>query len=292
MGLLMCMSDRDHLAIDKRTCQTNLTAFLLFASKHSIRRISLEDSETSAAFIDVFLPIPNIGNAVAIDFDYKSQQIFFSDVSNHSIRRANFEGNNVINLINTDLDTPDGLAFDWIARNLYFSDTGRNIIEVCRFDGSSRRAIVDLDLDEPRALALYPEKGLLFWTDWGESPKIEKSYLDGSNRTPLVTQDLGWPNGITLDYETNTIFWVDAQLDRIESCDYDGGNRRVIIKDISHPFGLTIYGPHVYWTDWQAKAIERGDKYGLRRDKQLIVDNIEYLMEIKMVSASRQSGQL
>uniref|UniRef100_T1KEV8 EGF-like domain-containing protein n=1 Tax=Tetranychus urticae TaxID=32264 RepID=T1KEV8_TETUR len=277
------------LLSDKKTCSSNLTAFLLFASKKSLRRISL-NTEGLNTYADVYLPINDITNAVAIDFDYQDQMIFFSDISLHLIRRTDFDGSKVTNVISSDLVRPDGLAFDWVANNLYWSDTGRNVIEVCRANGESRRIIIDLNLDEPRALALYPTKGLLFWTDWGKTPKIERSYLDGSARLSLITSDLGWPNGITVDYDVDLIYWVDAQLDRIESSDFDGAHRRTIIKDISHPFGLTIYGPHVYWTDWQVKAIERSDKEGKRQAKELVVDNIEYLMEIKMVAPSRQPG--
>lgn len=42
----------------------------------------------------------------------------------------------------------------------------------------------------------------LFWTDWGNIAKIERSHLDGSERKVLINTDLGWPNGLTLDYDT------------------------------------------------------------------------------------------
>lgn len=211
------------------------------------------------------------------------------DVALDVIRRSNFDGTNIVNVISKDLVTPDGLALDWVAKNIYWSDTGRNVIEVSRIDGSSRRTLIDLDLDEPRAIAVHPQEGLLIWSDWGSVPKIERSFLDGSGRRVLIASDLGWPNGLAIDYETDRFYWADAQLDRIESADLLGKTRKIVVKDISHPFGVTIYGPHVYWTDWQSKAIERADKeYGT--DKVLINDNIEYLMEIKMVSPNRQPG--
>ncbi|GFQ64942.1 low-density lipoprotein receptor-related protein 4 [Trichonephila clavata] len=57
---------------------------------------------------------------------------------------------------------------------------------------------------------------------------------------------------------------------------------------VSHWYMLE-FGPHLFWTDWHTKSIERVDK-DTGRNRIVIRDNIEYLMEIKMVAASRQTG--
>ena len=57
------------------------------------------------------------------------------------------------------------------------------------------------------------------------------------------------------------IYWCDAKTDRIEVCDYDGGNRRVVLSDMMpHPFGLTLLGDYLYWTDWHEHVVQRADK--------------------------------
>lgn len=58
----------------------------------------------------------------------------------------------------------------------------------------------------------------MYWTDWGEIPKIERAALDGSDRAVLVNTSLGWPNGLALDYTENKIYWGDAKTDKIEVC--------------------------------------------------------------------------
>lgn len=51
----------------------------------------------------------------------------------------------------------------------------------------------------------FASSSFLFWTDWGNIAKIERSHLDGSERKVLINTDLGWPNGLTLDYDTRRL---------------------------------------------------------------------------------------
>ncbi|GFS94300.1 low-density lipoprotein receptor-related protein 4 [Nephila pilipes] len=273
------LQDNNHI------CEEAPSSFLLFANRESVRRISLDTSEN----MDVYLPIQDTYNTVAVDFDYEEKEIYYSDIKLDVIRCAIWNGSNPRTIISTDLVTADGLAVDWVAKNLYWTDSGRKIIEVSRVDGSSRKILVDLDLDEPRAIVVFPRKGYLFWSDWGKPPKIERAYLDGTGRRVIVATDLGWPNGLTIDYDARRLYWVDAQLDRIETSDLSGKHRLQLVDDVAHPFGLTLFGPHLFWTDWHTKSIERVDK-DTGRNRIVIRDNIEYLMEIKMVAASRQTG--
>ena len=96
----------------------------------------------------------------------------------------------------------------------------------------------------------------MYWTDWGKHPKIERAALDGSYRTILIKTFVAWPNGLTIDYLSSKIYWADAKLDKIEVMNLDGSNRRVVLDDkLPHIFGFTVLGDHLYWTDWQRKAI-------------------------------------
>lgn len=56
----------------------------------------------------------------------------------------------------------------------------------------------------------------MYWTDWGENPKIERAALDGTERVIMVNSSLGWPNGLALDYTDRKIYWGDAKTDKIE----------------------------------------------------------------------------
>lgn len=93
----------------------------------------------------------------------------------------------------------------------------------------------------------------MFWTDWGEIPKIERAGMNGdpSTRTMVVSDKIFWPNGLTIDYEAERVYWVDGKLLFIESMDYDGQNRKTIVEHLLYPFALTYFRNKIYWTDWK-----------------------------------------
>ena len=108
-------------------------------------------------------------------------------------------------IIETGLMKPEGLAADWVNNKLYWTDCQTKRIEVASADppkdtkgvNPTRRVLVWEDLDMPRAIAVAPNDGLMFWTDWGEFPKIERASMDGDpdSRTILVDREIAWPNG-------------------------------------------------------------------------------------------------
>ena len=106
---------------------------------------------------------------------------------------------------------------------------------------------------------------LLFWTDWGSPPKIERASLAGLHRTVLVDlsgSNQNWPNVIFVDYTEDRIYWIDAWIDAIDSTDLNGNNRRQITNPIRpsynmHPFDFTVYDDVLYWSDWNTYSIEK-----------------------------------
>ena len=54
--------------------------------------------------------------------------------------------------------------------------------------------------------------------------------MDGHFRSVIHNTDLTWPNALTLDYDTQTLYWMDAYLDRLESSNVNGLNRRLLSR--------------------------------------------------------------
>jgi low density lipoprotein-related protein 2 len=92
------------------------------------------------------------------------------------------------------LDITEGIAVDWVGRNLYWVDSSLNTIEVGSLEKPGvRTVLLHENIDQPRGLAVDPRLALMFWTDWGQNPHIERANMDGSNRQIIVNTKIYWP---------------------------------------------------------------------------------------------------
>ncbi|KAF7648154.1 hypothetical protein LDENG_00161250 [Lucifuga dentata] len=230
-------------------------AYLFFTNRHEVRKMTLDKSEYTRV-------IPRLKNVVALDMDMATKEIYWSDISQKKIYRAQMNSaedsthHNVV--IGSDIDAPEGIAFDWIHGNLYWTDSIRSTVSVVTADGSRRKTLFQQGLSRPRAIVVDPHSNFIYWTDWGTPAKIEKGGLNGGDRTALVTDNIVWPNGITLDLLNQRLYWVDSKLHTLSSIDVQGGGRHTLIIDehkLAHPLGLTVFEERVFWTDVSNNAI-------------------------------------
>lgn len=186
---------------DPHSCKavTDEEPFLIFANRYYLRKLNLDGSNYT-------LLKQGLNNAVALDFDYREQMIYWTDVTTQGsmIRRMHLNGSNVQVLHRTGLSNPDGLAVDWVGGNLYWCDKGRDTIEVSKLNGAYRTVLVSSGLREPRALVVDVQNGYLYWTDWGDHSLIGRIGMDGSGRSIIVDTKITWPNGLTVDCQTVT----------------------------------------------------------------------------------------
>ena len=80
------------------------------------------------------------------------------------------------------------------------------------------------------------------------------------------------------------------RLFRIESADLDGSNRRVILDKLPHPFGVSIFGNTIFWTDWIVRKVTRANKLSGGSQKPLTSRPLSYKpMDIHAISSERQN---
>lgn len=195
--------------------------YLIFANRKDIRKLDDNFVYHKRPF-NTSVIVDQLEDAAAIDFDYDSKIIFWTDLGLETIKGIRLNDGHIFDVITSGIVSPDGLACDWITKKLYWADSETNRIEVSHYDGSYRTVLFWKDLDQPRAIVLVPSEGLvlidislsllipsfffslMFWSDWGEVPKIERASMDGNNSTRkvIIKEDIYWPNGLAVDYET------------------------------------------------------------------------------------------
>ncbi|XP_016088355.1 low-density lipoprotein receptor-related protein 1 [Sinocyclocheilus grahami] len=257
--------------------------FLIFANRYYLRKLSLDGSNYT-------LLKQGLNNAVALDYDYRQQMIYWTDVTTQGsmIRRMHINGSDVRVLHRTSLSNPDGLAVDWVGGNLYWCDKGRDTIEVSKLNGAYRTVLVNSGLREPRAIAVDIRNGYLYWSDWGDNPHIGRIGMDGSNRSVIIQDKITWPNGLTLDFINDRIYWADAKEDYIEFASLDGSNRHTVLtQDIPHIFAMTLFEEYIYWTDWETKSINRAHKT-LGTNKTMLISTLHRPMDVHIYHPCRQ----
>ena len=206
---------------------------VLFSNRYYIQLAALNGTS------DII--VHNQSNAVAIDFDWETKCLFWSDVTSRgsSLRKVCGwdEGENRTKITTmATLRNPDGLAVDWVGRNLYWCDKGSDTVEVSNLDGEYRRVVLSEGLLEPRAIAVDPTTGFLFWSDWGAKPHIGRAWMDGSRPEVLVSKGVGWPNALAVDYSTGEVFFGDAREDYIAAMNQDGSAlRKILSRSILNP---------------------------------------------------------
>ncbi|XP_029038470.2 low-density lipoprotein receptor-related protein 6 isoform X1 [Osmia bicornis bicornis] len=271
------------LTKDKKTCVVP-DAFMLFARKGNIGRISIENANN-----DNIIPLTGVRDASALDFNIADNRIYWTDVKLKTITRAFINGSDMERVVDLGLETPEGLAIDWIAHNLYWSDTGTRRIEMVRLKGCSRKVLIWSNIIEPRCLALDPRRGYMYWTEWGNSGSIERSFLDGTNRE-VILSNIGKANGLTIDHSARKLYWADLSTPAIDSFDLHTRKRNAVItQNIVYPFSITQYQDYIYWTDWNTGDIEKANKTtGVNRVK--IHNKLESVTDLLVYHASRQAG--
>lgn len=113
--------------------------------------------------------------------------------------------------------------------------------------------------------------------------------MDGTNRKTIANTAVYWPNALTLDYPTRQIYWADAHLDYIGAMSYDGGDRRRVLghPSVVHPFAITVFRNHLYFSDWTRHAVVKVEKFS-GNESRVLLANLGQPMDVHVYHSARQ----
>lgn len=82
-----------------------------------------------------------------------------------------------------------------------------------------------------------------------DSNQILRAHMDGTNVKAIMTEAVYKASGIAVDTYGKRVFWCDSLLDYIETVDYMGNNRFLILRGMKNPLILQLFTFLIEFTD-------------------------------------------
>ena len=135
-------------------CAVAPDEYFLLATANAIRQVTI--NETGNELKDVREPVwlADDTRAVAIDYNAKSEMVYYSDVGAGTIVELATNGSQRV--VTDGLGVVEGIAVDWTSDLLYYTDTTHDMIGVIHTSGAPRKVIIESGLHQPRSIALDP----------------------------------------------------------------------------------------------------------------------------------------
>ncbi|KAM8875172.1 low-density lipoprotein receptor-related protein 8-like isoform 2-T2 [Spinachia spinachia] len=231
-------------------------AQLVFTSSKGIQLMSITGSRCRE-------PAPHLPGPGPVAALASNRTLYWAGQGPNSLYRVSVDGKPEDSVLVLKFEgLVSGLAVDWIHHRLYWTSVETGSVNVALLAGSAQRQLVT-GLDKPCAVAVHPLKGLLFWAQCGNSPRIESSSLEGSDRVVVVISSLRQPVALSLDMPRQLLYWVDRGMRSISRVNLEGRHRKTVVESngyLDRPFGLAVFEGFVYWSEETTRSICRASK--------------------------------
>jgi hypothetical protein len=165
------------------------------------------------------------GGLRSVAVDAAGGKVYWTDVDNFSISRANLDGSGVEPIITTGLAFPSTIALDTVHGKLYWGDQTTEEIWRANLDGSGAELVMSTPIN--RGLAIDTVNGKIYWTTsrTATTGDVRRAELDGFNTEILINGSLVnfKPDIIAIDLARHRMFFSDSVTDTLRRADLDGG---------------------------------------------------------------------
>ncbi|XP_027843018.2 low-density lipoprotein receptor-related protein 1 [Aphis gossypii] len=253
-AIAQCLCQPGYRLTSGKCISSKPSAFLIFGKNNPpmIKGISMSATNHKHQII---LPLDEGRMPTTIDYDVKTQSIYYSGGKQNAIERMRLNGTKKELVKMLPEMNCEGLAIDWTGRNLFWTDEGLGTVNVFKIDDPTKqKVLITNKVYHPKSIVLDPKNGFMYWGNWPRGPtssggSIERAWMDGNNQISFVNVEVQWPMSLTLDFFTRKLYWSDVYKDRIECIDLDGSNREIIKLSTPYPYGIAIYDNILFWTE-------------------------------------------
>lgn len=229
---------------------------LIFAYDHSILRMSAHGENIDS--------IANATGASGVAFHYSRNLLFWSDTKTRKVHSQTLDKSKPsiepMDLTLPGTWSPVALAVDWIGDKLYVADFVGQKVDVFELNGKWHAVVLGSNLTSPADLALDPTSGLMFVADGGQ---VLRAHMDGTHARSIVSEAAYKASGVAVDVISKRVFWCDSLLDYIETVDYEGQHRVMVLRgqQVPSPSRLALFENRIFWTDATKQGIMSVDKF-------------------------------
>nr|CAH7742116.1 unnamed protein product [Callosobruchus chinensis] len=260
VGSYSCSCAPGYKLKEKNRCiaENGSSMMLYFAHEKSIYGISPSGGSS-------FRVIVNTTGASGLDYHYTRNMLYWSDLKTKKIHSQQLVenpgfGTPDVNIALPGTWYPVAIAVDWVGHKLYVADSVGQKIDLFELQEKWHGIVLGSNLTNPADIALDPLVGYMFVAD---SSQVVRANMDGTNSIAIVSEAAYKASGIALDLITKRVYWCDSLLDYIETVDYDGNRRFLVIRgqQVPSPTRLALFENKVFWTDATKQGVMSVDRY-------------------------------
>jgi DNA-binding beta-propeller fold protein YncE len=188
--------------------------------------------------------------------DGAANKIYWTDVNNFVVRRANLDGTGQQDLVTSGLAFPSAIRLDLESGKLYWGDQTNEEIRRADLTGQNPETSIG---GSPffRGIAIDHAAGKIYWTtsETSTSGKIVRANLDGSNfETIAPAASPRKPSNLALDLTHGKLYWTDSISRVVRRANLDGSNVQDLyigseFSGTPKAIALDIPNSTVYWSN-------------------------------------------
>lgn len=256
------------LRVDRKSCKANGEPMsLIFYGNGDLRELSLHNQSVNVHMLN------NSMKPTGFDVHTKKRLIFYTNSKVGKLYQQNLMDKSLVTVATGG--KPTLLALDWVTENVYFIKQDANAtLNVCHMTKGKCALLADLGSDRDiTAIAIDPINRLLFYAstkynDMSSQSIIHKMNLDGTHETILIDTNLMFCSGLAVDFEKRLLYFADKPRNKIESINYEGSSRNLIIHDNAYankPIDLEIFEDSMYFLQAGTTKIVKCQLYDQRK---------------------------
>jgi sugar lactone lactonase YvrE len=151
--------------------------------------------------------------------DYAAKKIYWANAQDGYIKRANLDGTDIQTVL-TGLTQPWDIEVDPVYQKIYWTEDqpGGNIKRANLIDGSDVESVITGV--NSLGVAVDPYRNKIYYTTFPDA-HVYRANIDGSDVTLIAADGLA---DVDVDYASGKLFFCNYSLNRLSSCDSNGGH--------------------------------------------------------------------